>query len=91
MITRFTCPCCGYQTFLHELYGSYDVCAICFWEDDLIQLKNPDYEGGANKVSLKQAQKNFMQFGACEFDMRQNVRPPLDDEIKDPSWKAFGK
>ncbi|NIP43329.1 MAG: hypothetical protein GWN61_14025, partial [candidate division Zixibacteria bacterium] len=33
----YTCPCCGYRT-LDDPPGSYDICGICFWEDDTVQL-----------------------------------------------------
>ena len=89
MVEKFACPCCGYKTFTHEPNGSYEICEVCFWEDDQIQLENPDYKGGANKVSLKQAQKNFIKFGACEQDMLPNVRQPKLDEQRDPSWKPY--
>lgn len=49
------CPCCGFLTFECE-YGSYDICQICGWEDDAVQLANPTSEGGANSSSLAQAQ-----------------------------------
>jgi hypothetical protein len=29
---RFRCPCCGFRT-LNER-GGYDICPVCFWEDD---------------------------------------------------------
>ena len=48
------CPCCGAHT-LDEL-GTYEICAVCNWEDDPIQSTDPDYAGGANKESLKAAQ-----------------------------------
>ena len=77
---KYLCPCCGYYTFSENLGGSYDICNVCFWEDDLIQMNNPDYAGGANDVSLKQARKNFKEFGACEKRFLQFVRKPFDDE-----------
>ena len=83
---KYTCPCCGYKTFNQELNGSYDVCPVCFWEDDPIQLADPDYEGGANRVSLRQAQKNFIKFGACEEDMIRHVRQATRNELKDIDW-----
>ena len=49
---KYKCPCCGYYTFDNKPDGSYDICKVCFWEADLIQLEDPTYEGGANKVSL---------------------------------------
>jgi len=86
---RFACPCCGYKTFSHEPDGSYEICKVCFWEDDPVQLKRPDYEGGANKVSLRQAQKNFQEFGACEKEMVKRVRKPTPDETRDESWRPL--
>lgn len=86
---KFACPCCGYRTYDQLPNGSYAICPVCFWEDDLHQLQNPRYESGANPISLEQAQKNFIEFGACDQNMKKNVRPPLPDEGKDKDWKPF--
>lgn len=86
---KFACPCCGYKTFRENPNGSYDICEVCFWEDDPIQLDDPEYEGGANRVSLKQGQKNYMEFGACEREMIKNVRQPNRDEQRDENWKPL--
>lgn len=77
---KYRCPCCGFYTFEERPNGNYDICEVCFWEDDLIQMENETYEGGANRVSLVQAQKNFIEFGACEEEFKKYVRNPLDDE-----------
>lgn len=63
---KYVCPCCGYKTLDQEPPGTYLACPICFWEDAGVQHDDPDYEGGANTVSLRQARKNFLEFGACE-------------------------
>ena len=84
-----TCPCCGYQSLGGHLVEDYSICPICFWENDPVQNENPDYEGGANNVSLRVGQHNFLVFGACEPTMKAYVRPPLNDESKDPSWKPI--
>lgn len=86
---KFACPCCGYKTFRAQPSGSYDICQVCFWEDDLIQLEDPELEGGANRVSLKQGQRNFIEFGACEREMIKNVRRPTKDEQRDENWKPI--
>ncbi len=86
---KFACPCCGYKTFNHEPNGSFDICLVCFWEDDPIQLNDPDYKGGANPMSLRQAQQNFLEFGACDREMLQNVRQPFADEQRDVRWKPL--
>jgi hypothetical protein len=84
---KFACPCCGHKTFRHEPDGSYDICTVCFWEDDPIQISDPDYKDGANRVSLRQAQKNFRKFGACEEEMIKNVQSPSKGEARDANWK----
>lgn len=85
---KFTCPCCGYKTYDEEP-GHYIICPVCFWEDDPYQRDYPNYEGGANRVSLKKGQQNFIDFGACEYEMRRNTRLPNQDEPKDPYWKQL--
>jgi hypothetical protein len=50
---------------------------------------DPHYEGGANPTSLSQAQKNFMEFGACDINMKQNTRLPNMEEPKDKNWKPY--
>ena len=89
MRNAFPCPCCGYLPF-SEPPGSYDICPICFWEDDGLQLEfATTLSGGANRVTLLEAQRNYQQFGACEEAMRQNVRAPAPDEPRDGSWRPI--
>lgn len=78
---KYKCPCCGYYTFDNQSDGSYNICEVCFWEDDPIQLEAPTYEGGANKVSLTKAKKNYIEFGACKREMIPYVRKPYLDEL----------
>lgn len=86
---KFACPCCGFKTFREKPNGSYYICQVCFWEDDPIQLLDSNYENGANKVSLSQGQRNFMEFGACEREMIKHVIPPTMDEQRDQDWKPL--
>ena len=48
--SKFACPCCGHKTFTEKPNGTYDICPVCFWEDDAIQLDYPNYEGAANQL-----------------------------------------
>ncbi|MDH2634130.1 CPCC family cysteine-rich protein [Acinetobacter nosocomialis] len=77
----YACPCCGYLTFDELPYGSFDICAVCFWEDDNVQNKDPDYMGGANGISLNMAKKNFQLFGAMKKEFIPYTRKPLEEEI----------
>jgi Cysteine-rich CPCC len=85
-VPRLPCPSCGFLVF-DQSPGSYDICPICFWEDDVVQLRFPTFFGGANKPSLMEAQRNFAEFGACEIRHLQRVRPPTAEDTKDPNWR----
>jgi hypothetical protein len=54
---KVLCPCCGlgYVDAGHQ----NDVCDVCYWEDDPVQFRDPDYRGGANKLSLNEARKEY--------------------------------
>lgn len=56
-MSKHLCPVCGKYEF--DEYGSYDVCDVCGWEDDPVQMDDPEYEGGANELSLKQARIQY--------------------------------
>jgi len=60
---------------------------VCFWEDDLVQLRWPAYTGGANKPSLVEAQQAFAAYGVKQERMLRHVRPPAADETRDPGWR----
>lgn len=49
-------------------------------ENDPEQEKDPNYDGGANRVSLIEARKNFIKYGACTKDMVIHCRPPEKEE-----------
>lgn len=78
----YACPCCGYYTLELKPPGTYDICSICFWEDDMVQYNDPDYEGGANTLSLREYQKHFVLTGSGNrkpdrFDNRASNWKPL--------------
>jgi hypothetical protein len=75
------CPCCGYLTMGPESPGSFEICEVCNWQDDPVQYQDPDYEGGANEMSLKQARRNYAEFGASSMTRLEWTRPPRQDEI----------
>ena len=77
---RYACPCCGYLTLGEPPSGTYEICEVCFWEDDGVQFRNPQYEGGANKVSLNDARKNFLAHGVSEIRFKSDVRSPRPEE-----------
>ncbi len=55
--TPHKCLVCGQTEFPRK--GSYKICQICGWEDDSLQEANPDYDGGANDLSLNENRKRW--------------------------------
>ncbi|QLK09658.1 Hydrolase (HAD superfamily) (plasmid) [Priestia megaterium] len=54
-----------------------------------MQFQDPDFEGGANVISLRQAQQNFVKYGACDEESLKFVRSPNKFDIKDSQWKPL--
>jgi hypothetical protein len=66
------CPCCDYFTL--EQRADWDICPVCFWEDDGHDLDRQDERSGCNReLTLRQARENFMRLGACESRLVQYV------------------
>ena len=76
----FACPCCGYFSLSSE--GGYEICAVCFWEDD--GVRDPTEVSGPNHLTLADGRKNVQAFGACDMasvarvdrQARQRYRAP---------------
>ena len=86
--TLYPCPCCGYITLNQKPPGTYLICPICFWEDSTTD----EYDflsWSSNKVSLPQAQRNFIAFGACEPEWIHDVRKPNASDKRPSSWQTL--
>ena len=52
------CPCCGYQTLGSR--GEYQICSVCWWEDDGQDDADADEtKDDGTEYSLSQARENF--------------------------------
>ncbi len=88
----YPCPCCGYLVF-DEPPGSDCLCPICFWHDDVSQLRFPMEGGGPNKLSLLEAQRTFQRLGAKEprvQDRRDEGWRPIDPQRDDVEYSVKG-
>jgi len=72
----FQCPCCDYFTL--SARGEYDICPICFWEDDGLDLDRLDIPSGPNHMTLREGRHHFKQFGACDSEMLVHVLPTAE-------------
>ncbi len=52
-MTLLPCACCGSLEI--DERGGYEICGLCGWEDDPVQISDHDFRGGANKMSLNEA------------------------------------
>lgn len=76
----YRCPCCKFKT-LHERAG-YEICPVCWWEDDGQDDQDADQvRGGPNgTLSLTQARSNYLSCGAYDPTFASRTRKPQDDE-----------
>jgi hypothetical protein len=56
---RYECPCCDEPTLSQPPPGTYEICVIGGREGDNVRFDDPDYEGGANRESLRQARAAY--------------------------------
>ncbi|KMQ60307.1 hypothetical protein ACM46_16965 [Chryseobacterium angstadtii] len=54
------CSCCDYKTIVEK--GNYEICKVCFWEDD--GTTDESKYSHVNHMTLKEAKDNFKIKGA---------------------------
>lgn len=81
VVKKFACPCCGFLTLTDRSYWSFEICPVCFWENDPLQEEDPFYWGGANGISITEGLTNFGRCGASHPDEALRVRAPAVDEV----------
>jgi hypothetical protein len=76
--SRSGCACCG--SFTLASCRAYDICPVCFWEDDEADEESgqaaPERPEGPNRVHLWQAHRNYATVGASEERLTRFARPP---------------
>lgn len=77
----FPCPCCGFLVFGGPP-GTYEICHLCDWEDDHVQLRFPTMRGGANGQSLVEAQRVALSRIPVETRTYKGIP-------RDPSWRPL--
>ena len=85
--TLYPCPCCGYLVF-KEGPGSDVHCPICFWQEDLAQLRFATFSYGPNKLSLVEAQLNTVKYGMIVPGYQRRVPCPTSFE-RDEGWRLI--
>src|SRR5207249_13923 len=72
---KLRCPCCFYLTLTER--GGYDLCEVCWWEDDGQDDETADEVwGGPNSdLSLSQGRYNFARIGGCDWKAVRKKTP----------------
>ena len=80
----YRCPCCRSLT-LHGR-GGFEMCPVCWWEDDGQDEHDLDtMRGGPNgTLSSREARENYRRFGASEALYADRVRKPRPEEMESP-------
>lgn len=68
------CPCCKNLTLQHR--AMYEICPVCWWEDDGQDDPNEIAHASPNRVTLAEAQANYAAFGAKSEAHKHLARAP---------------
>ena len=80
----YPCPSCGYKTLPGR--GGYDLCPVCWWEDD---GGKPWEYSGPNGRTLVEAQQGYLA-ARRPYRLRPGkVRSPKRHEARDPDWRPY--
>lgn len=83
------CPCCGYRTLPER--DNYELCPVCFWEDDPSESRAPGFAGGANSVDLVTAHQTFLRIGAMHPLLILPVRNPVHHLVLRAADECVGR
>ena len=66
------CDCCDYFTIPEGC--DYEICQVCFWEQDWQGVSDPSEPSCANHgLTLQEGRKNFLDIGCCAPQFKSNV------------------
>lgn len=89
---KYTCPCCGFKSLDEPGNGTFEICCLCGWENDSVQSCDPDYEGGPNGISLREAQHEFLadlqNDGEFERDCNWQLLDPPSNKPRSKNGKV---
>ncbi len=67
----FACPCCLYQTIKER--GRYEICPVCFWEDDGNNEINR--YSSVNNMTLLKGKDNFKKYACVKETSIKFINP----------------
>jgi hypothetical protein len=73
---KFQCPCCC--NFTLDAVAVYNICPVCFWEDD---GTTNEHCFSPNGINLDEGRMNYRKYGSSKEHDIPYVRPPKPDEL----------
>ncbi len=80
----YKCPCCGNYTLPAPSNCAIAyICPVCYWENDVF-IKSDDEPSDENRgMTLIEAKRNYLQFGAVSEDLIKYTRQPtVEEQVK---------
>lgn len=77
-----TCACCHHVSL--PVLGNYEICPVCYWEDEGEGFGFDEPSSANHGLSLRQGNINFGEFGACEKSVLVFVVPIEERERYKP-------
>jgi uncharacterized protein YjbI with pentapeptide repeats len=82
------CPCCYSRTLTSR--GRFEICEVCYWEDDDQDDVDADFvRGGPNgNLSLTEGRANYSALRSCDRLHSPSVRRPRPEELTAKSMRS---
>lgn len=80
-----TCPVCGYYCL--NTRASFDICFMCFWEDDWLEAYEPEKVSGPNRMSLHEGRMEFYEFR--NWFMKEPFSPESTPYLIQKLWQEM--
>ncbi|WP_418222761.1 CPCC family cysteine-rich protein [Clostridium isatidis] len=74
------CPCCGFITIPNNGDALSYVCPVCLWEIDLFLKSDNEASDLNHGLTLIEARKNYKDYGAVLYNLKEYSREPLEKE-----------
>lgn len=81
-----TCPACGYLVF--DEPPDYEICPVCGWQYDVVDIALGTTTAGPNRIPLVQAQDNFLLYGTAD-PREPRAREAQWEFRRDPVWRRI--
>jgi hypothetical protein len=77
------CPCCDHLSL--KARGDYEICRICWWEDDGTNDVLRGSPFSPNHCTLLEGRRNYARYGVCETRLKAG-EPTLEQQRERALW-----